>query len=498
MSFYRSNSLQAFCAVAAFFCMAASGQQSLATRNARSRPDLEGATVYQVWMRAFTQQGTLQATAARLPYIADLGASIVYLSPLQSASTAGGAAKGWTLAGPYGIKDYSRIDPEYGSEADLKALTGKAHELHLKVIMDVVLYHMAVDNELMKLPGFFMHAPDGRAILGNWGRPRPDFGNPQVREWLVENLVHWVRDDNLDGFRCDVAGGVPLSFWQQARAALDRVNPRTILLAEAEMPDQQLDAFDINYNFSYLKETLQPILTQGESAARVRELWQKQKSLWPQGARLLYSTDNHDQERATRLFGEKAAYAANTLNFTLDGVPFLYNGQEIGDATPTNYPERTPIPWLVGEKSAWAHQQEATLARYKKLFQMRRQEPALSRGELIWLNNSDPQSLVTFLRKSGSDEILVIVNLANRQVTATIDLAAADFMPATDLLTGRRVSTAFSPGRISFPTPLNAFEAMVLKRNRPAVLGKARSDRELPPKDGSGRRERSRPSSQAM
>src|SRR5579871_1402911 len=71
----------------AAFCMLAIGQQSLATLAARPRPDLEQAAVYQVWMRAFTPQGTLQATAARLPYIAALGASIVYLSPLQTAST---------------------------------------------------------------------------------------------------------------------------------------------------------------------------------------------------------------------------------------------------------------------------------------------------------------------------------------------------------------------------------------------------------------------------
>jgi glycosidase len=449
---------------AALLAGAAAGQAPLASRNARSAPDLNDATIYQVWMRAFTPQGTLKATAERLPYIANLGASIVYLSPLQTHSLAGGAAKGWTLPGPYGIQNYSKIDPEYGTEEDLKTLAERAHALHLKVIMDVVLYHMAVDNELMKIPGFFMHTADGKAILGNWGRPRPDFANPKLREFFVANLLHWVKDIGLDGFRCDVAAGVPLSFWEEARAALDRVNPHAILFAEAEMPDQQLEAFDISYNFSYLKETLQPILGQGESAARIRELWERQKALWPHGSRLVYSSDNHDQERATRLFGEKATYAANVLNFTLDGIPFLYNGQEIGDTTPTNYPERTPIPWLLGGPSGWAKQQEATLARYKKLFEMRKREVALTSGDLVWVNNSAPDSLVTFLRKKGADELLTIVNLSNRRVPVAVDVMSADFMPSTDLLTGKRVTTAFSPGRISFAAPMGAFEAMVLKR----------------------------------
>lgn len=445
----------------------ANGQNlSLASQDARPGPDrLNQQTIYQVWMRAFTPEGTLKATAGRLQYLADLGAGIVYLSPLQEHSLAGGAAKGWTLGGPYGVKDYARIDPGYGAEEDLKALTAQAHKLNLKVIMDVVFYHMAVDNELMKIPGFYMHDKDGKRILGNWGRPRPDFANPKLREYFINNLVHWVRDVGLDGFRCDVAAGVPLSFWEEARKALDGVNRSAILLAEAEMPEQQLKAFDISYNFSYLKQTLHPVLLDGESASRIRENWEKQKALWPRGSRLIYSSDNHDQDRATRLFGEKATYAANVLNFTMDGIPFLYNGQEIGDTTPTNYPERRPIHWELGERSGWAHQQEAILAKYKRLFAMRKQEPSLTSGDLTWLNNSAPESLVTFLRKKGEDEqVLVVVNLSNRKVPVTVGLAAADFMPATDLLTGKKVNTAFSPGHISFPAPLEAFAAMVLKR----------------------------------
>lgn len=445
-----------------------SGQNlSLSSKDARRGPEgLNRETIYQVWMRAFTPEGTLNATAAKLPYVANLGAGIVYLSPLQEHSLAGGAAKGWTLGGPYGVKDYARIDPGYGTEEDLKALTAQAHKLKLKVIMDVVFYHMAVDNELMKIPGFYMRDGEGKAILGNWGRPRPDFANPKLREYLVGNLVHWVRDAGLDGFRCDVAAGVPLSFWEEARQALDAVNRDAILLAEAEMPEQQLKAFDISYNFSYLKQTLQQVLEDGEPASRIRENWEKQKAVWPRGSRLIYGSDNHDQDRATRLFGEKAAYAASVLNFTMDGIPFLYNGQEIADTTPTSYPERRPIHWEL--------QKEATLAKYRNLFAMRKQEAALTSGELTWLNNSAPDSLVTFLRKKEEDDqVLVIVNLSNRKVAVTVDLAAADFMPATDLLTSKKVSTAFSPGHVSFPAPLEAYGTMVLKRlPRQVMAGK--------------------------
>jgi glycosidase len=214
---------------------------------------------------------------------------------------------------------------------------------------------------------------------------------------------------------------------------------------------------------------LHPVLLEGQPAIRIRENWQRQKALWPSGSRFLYFSDNHDLDRATRLLGEKAAYAASVLNFTLDGIPLLYNGQEIGDATPTNYPERSPIPWELGKHTDWAHQQEAMLVKYKRLVEMRRREDALALGTLTWLNNSAPDHLVTFLRKSGGQRILVIVNLCNRPVAATVDLSAADFMPATDLLTGKHVSTALSAGQISFPTPLHPFEAMVLRSK--VILG---------------------------
>ena len=212
---------------------------------------------------------------------------------------------------------------------------------------------------------------------------------------------------------------------------------------------------------------MRPILGRGDSADGIRALWERQKATYgqPTVRDSFIRSDNHDQDRATLLYGEAATYAANVVNFTLDGIPFLYNGQEIGDATPTNYPERTPIGWSMNSL------QKATLAKYKKLFEIRKREAAITSGELIWLKNSAPDSLVTFLRKTGDEQVLVIVNLSNRKVRVTVDLMAADFMPSIGSLTGKRISTAFSPGMVSFPAPMGAFEALVLKRVAPAAKG---------------------------
>jgi glycosidase len=298
----------------------ATGQTpSISAQNARNAPEfLSRSMIYQVWMRSFTPEGTLRATASHLPYIADLGATIVYLSPINVF----GYPSVFGPSTPYEIKDYDRIDPEFGTEANLKSLVDDAHKLGLKVIMDIVFAHSANDCVLLDRPGFYQRTPDGKLVMSRWHTPMPNYANPQVREYFRNNMLHWIRDVGVDGFRADVAGGVPTDFWDQAREAMDKINPNVIMLAEADQPDHQLKAFDISYNFSYYT-ALQAAVVTGEPAERVRQQWEKMKAAFPRGARFLHLNDNHDRNRAAVVFGEKGALATSVLDFTLDGIPFL-------------------------------------------------------------------------------------------------------------------------------------------------------------------------------
>lgn len=158
----------------------------LASVEARRGPDfLSRAVIYQVWMRSFTPERRLAAVARKLPYIADLGASIVYLSPIQEMSQLNG------FTNPYRIKDYDRVDPEYGGEDDLRALVIEAHRLKLKVIMDIVYFHTAPDNVLItKHPEWYKYTPDGKIQLGPWRLrcwtgARRTCGNSQLRIWFT-------------------------------------------------------------------------------------------------------------------------------------------------------------------------------------------------------------------------------------------------------------------------------------------------------------------------
>jgi glycosidase len=444
--------------------VASPGQNGpVAAQNARAEPEsFNRSIIYQVWMRSFTPEGTLVATATHLPYIADLGATIVYLSPLN----VHGYPSVFGPSTPYEIKDYDMIDPEYGTEADLKALVEQAHKLGLRVIMDIVYAHSANDNVLLNRPGFYQRTPDGKLIMSRWHTPMPDFENPQVHEYFRNNMLHWVRDVGVDGFRADVAGGVPADFWDEARAAMDKVNPNVIMLAEADVPEHQLRAYDISYNFPYYT-ALTAVVVNGESAERIRQQWEKARAAFPRGSRFLHLNDNHDRNRADVVFGEKATLATTVLNFTLDGIPFLYNGQEVGDTTAPQQQSHVAIRWDLWKpegqrRTSIAGRQAARLRSYKQIVQMRKAEPALTSGDLIWVNNSNQDGVVSFIRRNGNEEILVLVNLTNRITKVQVDVPARDYADAQDLLKNRALPASLSADK--FSCQLGAFDYVVARR----------------------------------
>ena len=454
--------LGALCVIPCLLAAAIAQNLSFSSRGARRVPEwMNKLTIYEVWLSAFSKEGTLRGAIPGLDRIAELGASVVYLGPIAKRSPT-------PHASPYNIADYNAIDPQYGSEQDLHDFVGAAHKLYLKVMLDIVYYHTAPDGVMMKHPDWLQHTQDGKIARGFWPQPLPDFTKPEVRKYLTDSLVHWVRDFHVDGFRCDVGGGVPVSFWEQARKALDAVDRDIILLSESDRPDDQLQAFDISYNFQgYL--TLRSVIRDGQPAIKIREQWESDRRTFPRGARLLRFSDNHDWRRAVVELGDKGGMAASLLNFTLDGIPFLYNGQEIADPAPTRWLSHSPILWPqdhIDRNDSNAVKE--TLVKYKRLFAIRNEHAALTSGELIWINNSEPDSVLSFLRRNADEEILVMLNLSNRNTQVTLDLPVMDYSSVDNLLTGSKTYFQLYSGRVS--AEFGAFEGIIGKRIPPAEL----------------------------
>src|SRR5205814_6925463 len=145
---------------------------------------------------------------------------------------------------------------------------------------------------------------------------------------------------------------VPTSFWEEARAELTKLRPDLLMLAEASKPDLLVKAFDLDYSWPLLA-ALNNVLLNGAPASDLKRSWEESLRQFPRGALHLRISDDHDEARAVARFGIKGALAASVLMFSLDGVPLLYNGMEVGDATESADAallEKMPIFWQAKER----------------------------------------------------------------------------------------------------------------------------------------------------
>ncbi len=394
---------------------------------ARSSPAwVHDGVIYQIFPRNFSGTGDFNGVTAQLDRLQQLGVNILWLMPIHPVGKL--KSKG-TFGSPYAVRDYYAINPEYGTAADFHRLVSEAHKRNLKVIIDVVANHSSWDSVLMKTPAFYTHDAGGRIIP-----PQPDwadvadlnYDNAQLRRYMIDMLKFWLRDFDLDGFRCDVAGGVPTDFWEQARVELTAIKPDIVMLAESEQPDLIARAFDLDYSWNLYHATAAAILGQGPASA-VREQWRRDAALYEHGALRLRFSDNHDQDRAIARFGQPAALAAAALMFMLDGVPLVYNGMEVGDTAESGAPalfEKLPILWSIAERRP----QYAEAIR--ELIAMRRSHPALTGGDLSWVHNSDETRVLSFTRRGGTETLLIAINLSNLPFVGVVEAGSGS---ATEL-----------------------------------------------------------------
>ncbi len=396
---------------------------------ARPSPDwLRDAIVYEIYPRAFSPGGDFKGVLPQLDRLKNLGITVLWLMPIHPVGKE--KAKG-TLGSPYAVRDYDAINPEFGSAEDLKRLVTAAHLRGMKVLIDVVANHTSWDSVLMsKHPDWYTHDAAGKIVPPNpdWVDVADlDWSRPALREYMGGMLVRWLRDFGLDGFRCDYASGVPTDFWESVRPQLDRVRPGLAFLAESDDPALLRSAFDIDYAWDFY-HAMSDALAGRKPASAVREVWQAAEARYPRGALRLRFSDNHDQLRASGQGGLPAALAASAVMFTLDGVPLLYNGMEVGDTVESAAPalfERAPIQWEMAERRPHVGPY------YRALAELRRAHPAFTRGTVRWLRNSDEQRVLSYERAAGGESLVVVVNLSSRPYAGIVETGAAGYRDIT-------------------------------------------------------------------
>ncbi|HEX7317915.1 MAG TPA: alpha-amylase family glycosyl hydrolase [Pyrinomonadaceae bacterium] len=377
---------------------------------------LRGGVVYEIYPRQFSEAGNFAGITAQLDRLKELGVNILWLMPIHPI---GQEKKKGPVGSPYAVRDYYAVNPDYGTPADLKRLVAEAHRRGMKVIIDVVANHTSWDSVMMKTPEFYVRDASGKITYPHdWSDVAElNYDNPALRRYMIDMLKFWLREYDLDGFRCDVAAEVPTDFWEEARAEGDKVKADVVWLAESDKPELLVRAFDFDYSWP-LHGTLNDVLQGRKPATAFRQTWEADEAKYPRGALRMRFSDNHDERRAVARFGEGGALASSALMLTLDGVPMLYNGMEVGDTTESGDPAlfyKLPVFWPIEKR-------RPEFPRfYRQMIALRKAHPAFTRGGVAWLRNSDESRVVTFARRDETEEIVVAINFSNRPFEGTIE-----------------------------------------------------------------------------
>ena len=368
------------------------------------------ASIYEVNIRQFTNEGTFNSFLNHLPELKKLGVDILWLMPINPI---GEKNRKGTLGSYYSVKDYKAINPNFGSKEDFKTLVDSIHSLGMHVIIDWVANHTSWDNKWTKTnPKFY-----NKDSLGNFIPPVADWSdvidlnyeNKELRNAMTEALLYWVKEFNIDGYRCDVAEMVPLDFWKNTRKELDKIKP-VFMLAEGENPELHKNGFDMTYNWK-LKDAMNNYAKGLISVDSIKNSFIVNSKLYADDDIRMNFTSNHDENTWAGTEFERLGDLAEPfaiLALTAKGMPLIYNGQEAGMNKRLQFFEKDFIPW---------HDYKMRSI-YSIVLAEKKVNSAMwngNKGGNMKFINSDNNKIFAFSREMGNDKIYVLINLSNNK-----------------------------------------------------------------------------------
>ena len=399
-------------------------------KNTRNFPEwAKNASIYEVNLRQFTPEGTLAAFAKHLPRIKDMGMDILWLMPIHPISQK--ERKG-SLGSPYAVSDYRGVNPEYGTLEEFKALVEQIHSLGMHIIIDWVPNHTGWDHYwITEHPDWYTKDADGKItdpINAETGEPWGwtdvadlDYSQTAMREAMMDELRFWIEEVGIDGFRFDVAHGVPNDFWDEVAETLYAIRP-LFLLAESEVP-YHVDSGDFIATYAWnFKDVTNSIAAGTKNANDLNTYLTEDRQRFQQGFHM-YFTTNHDENSwhgtvFERLGDGHKAFAV--LAATLDGMPLVYGGQEAPLQKRLEFFERDPIDWNDYTYASF----------YKTLMELKHRNKALWNGsyggEIVRIPTSQDEEVYAFMREKDGDKVVVILNLSAAE-PLVIQLSGTDY-----------------------------------------------------------------------
>jgi glycosidase len=408
----------------------------------------KSANIYEVNLRQYTPGGTIKEFEAHLPRLKEMGVDILWFMPIFEIGKVNRKATQTKLieeidpkeqekylGSYYGIKDYLKVNPEFGTMDEFKALVKKIHEMGMYVILDIAVNHTAWDHAWVKTnPDFYTRVKeDETPWKKEWMEEHPEyykqlrergmtypvgtdwwdtadlnFDNEDLREEMKKIFKFWVEEANVDGYRCDVAGMVPTDFWEEVRPALDSIKP-VFMLAEAEQADHHNKSFDASYAWEF-HHIMNKIAKGEEKPVAIDHYFAKQDTIFPESAIRMQFITNHDENSWNGTIEERlgdASKAMAVLTYTVPGMPLIYSGQEAGLNKRLLFFEKDEIDWDTNKELGDF---------YKSLSSLKKNNSALWNGEfgakLNKINTTNDSVAYAFVREDANSKVLVVMNLS--------------------------------------------------------------------------------------
>ncbi len=429
------------------------------TEIAKFSPEVEeSAVIYEVNIRQYSPEGTFNAFTKDIPQLKELGVKIIWVMPIFPISQTKRKATGGDdskfasempkeeqhkyLGSYYAVSDFKKVNLEFGTIEDFRNLVKTAHDNGMYVILDWVPNHTGWDHVWIKEhPEFYTKNAKGEIIdpinpeTGkSWGWSDVadlNYDNKELRKEMTSDMLHWIKNENIDGFRCDVAGNVPLDFWQQAIPQLRR-GKNIFMLAEAWEPELLKDGlFDMAYGWE-AHHTMNRI-AQGKNSVKDWDAYiQKANKDYEANDILMNFIDNHDENSwngtvKSRL--GKAEEAMTALSYMMPGMPLIYSGNEYGLEHSLKFFEKDSIPKTKGKQ--WDLR--------AKLGKLKSENSALNGGKnkatYKRIPTSNDAQILIFEREKNGEKVIYLANLSNQVMSVNLPISG-EF---TDYITGKKV-----------------------------------------------------------
>jgi glycosidase len=377
---------------------------------------ISGTNIYEVNIRQYSTEGTFNAFSKSLPRLHDMGVEVLWIMPIHPI---GKINRKGTLGSYYSISDFKAVNPEFGTTADFKNLVQLAHESGMKVIMDWVANHAAWDNVWTKdHPEYFV-----RDAAGNFKTPydwtdviQIDHTNADEQDAMIDAMKYWVTEFDIDGFRADLAHLTPLVFWKKARTAIEPLKKDLFWLAESEEINYH-EVFDATFTWEWMHST-ESYYKGNINIGSLYDVLARYETTFPETAHRMYFTSNHDENTWNGTSYEKYGDMLKILsvfNFTWNGIPMIYSGEEMNNSKRLRFFEKDAIAWT----------DEYQLHDfYKTLLKLRKNNTALRSADAavttFHIITGGGKNVMAYLRKNDFYEVLIFLNFSNEATAFTI------------------------------------------------------------------------------